>query len=267
MFNSMPDWLALPSGLVVGISLGLTGGGGSIFAVPLLIYLLHVPVRTAVAMSLAAVGLTAGFGAALQIRAREIDWRPGLIFAFAGMIFTPAGTWLGHFIPMTVLLSIFGLIMGLVALRMWQGRAETSNETGPCVALGNGALGFGCYTRLTAAGATAGILSGLFGIGGGFIIVPSLIYVTGTSIHRAVATSLLVIFLISISGVIANLYAGQFFPMPLTPLFLTGGFMGMLIGTTLRSHLDAKILRRIFAIAMLLVGAFMLYKNGVALLK
>lgn len=263
----MSDLFALPSGLVVGISLGLTGGGGSIFAVPLLIYILHVPVRTAVAISLAAVGLTAGFGAALQIRTREIDWRPGLVFAFAGMIFTPAGTWFGHFIPTTVLLFIFALMMGFVALRMWQGRAETSNETGHCVALENGALGLGCYTRLSTAGAVAGTLSGLFGIGGGFIIVPSLIYVTGTSIHRAVATSLLVIFLISISGVLANLYAGQFFPVPLTPLFLTGGFVGMLVGTTLRSHLDAKNLRRIFAIAMILVGAFMLYKNSSELLN
>ena len=92
-------------GLVVGISLGLTGGGGSIFAVPLLIYGLGIPIRSAIGLSLAVVGATAGFGAMLRLKAREIDLRSGMVFAIGGMVFAPLGTWIGSFLPASLLLS------------------------------------------------------------------------------------------------------------------------------------------------------------------
>lgn len=251
----------LACGLVVGVSLGLTGGGGSIFAVPLLIYGIGVPVRTAIGLSLAAVGVTAGFGAALRLKAREVEVLPGLIFAGGGMVFAPVGLWLGHFIPPAVLLSTFALLMSFVGWRMWRGKAETGGTPGPCVSRGGGRLGPGCYTRLIGAGAAAGVLSGLFGIGGGFIIVPALLYVTGTGIHRAVATSLLVIFLISLSGVTASLLHGQAFPMPVSAIFVGGGFAGMLLGSRWRSRLSGPALRKVFAAAMWIVGAYMLARN------
>ena len=255
------DLLALVYGLVVGVSLGLTGGGGSIFAVPLLIYGLGVPVRTSIALSLAAVGLTAGFGASMRLKVGEIDIRAGVVFALGGMVFAPAGTWLGQFVPPAVLLSVFALLMGLVGWRMWTGKAETVEVPGPCVIQGDGKLGSGCYIRLAGAGALAGVLAGLFGIGGGFVIVPALLYVTGTSIHRAVATSLMVIFLISLSGVGANLLQGQSFPMPVSLLFPAGGFAGMFLGGTVRSRLSGDALRKVFAAAMWVVGAFLLFQN------
>jgi uncharacterized membrane protein YfcA len=260
------DALGLAYGLIVGVSLGLTGGGGSIFAVPLLIYGLGVPVRTAIGLSLAAVGITAGFGAALRLKAREVEVLPGLIFAGGGMAFAPLGLWLGHFIPPAALLSVFALLMSFVGWRMWRGKAETEILPGPCVSRGGGKLGPGCHTRLIGAGAVAGVLSGLFGIGGGFVIVPALLYVTGTSIHRAVATSLLVIFLISLSGVIASLLRGQTFPMPVSALFVAGGFIGMLLGSHWRCRLSGPALRRVFATAMWIVGAYMLAKNLAPLL-
>jgi hypothetical protein len=101
----------------------------------------------------------------------------------------------------------------------------------------------------------------MFGIGGGFVIVPALLYVTGASIHRAVATSLMVIFLISLSGVASHLFQGQSFPMPVSALFLAGGFAGMFLGGALRDRLSGPALRKVFAAAMWLVGAFMLYQN------
>jgi uncharacterized protein len=260
----MGEWMhALPGliyGLVVGISLGLTGGGGSIFAVPLLIYGLGVSVRTAIGLSLTAVGVTAGFGAALRLKAGDVEILPGLVFAGGGMLFAPLGLWLGRYVPAAVLLSVFAVLMSFVGWRMWRGKAETDSEPGPCVARG-GKLGPGCYTRLTAAGAGAGVLSGLFGIGGGFVIVPALLYVTGTSIHRAVATSLLVIFLISLSGVTAAVLHGQAFPMPVSALFIAGGFAGMLLGSRWRSRLSGDALRKVFAAAMWLVAAYMLARN------
>lgn len=261
------DWLGLAYGLVVGVSLGLTGGGGSIFAVPLLIYGLGIETRAAIGLSLAAVGVTAGFGAALRLKAREIDLLPGVIFALGGIVCAPLGVWFGHFIPAAVLLGVFALLMVFVGWRMWREKAETSDTPGPCVTRGGGKLGPGCHARLIGAGAAAGVLSGLFGIGGGFIIVPALLYVTGTSIHRAVATSLLAIFLISLSGVGANLLRGQSFPMPVSALFVAGGFAGMLLGGAARSRLSGPALRKVFAAAMWLVGAFMLAKNWPSLVS
>jgi uncharacterized membrane protein YfcA len=253
--------LSLLYGLIVGVSLGLTGGGGSIFAVPLLIYGLGVEVRSAVGLSLAAVGVTAGFGAALRLKAGEIELRSGVVFAVAGMALAPVGTWIGHFVPPAVLLSVFAIMMALVGWRMWMGKPGASIDPGPCVLLGNGKLGPGCYVRLTAGGAAAGLLSGLFGIGGGFIIVPVLLYVTGMSIHRAVATSLMVIFLISVSGVAASVAHGQHFPMPLSILFVGGGFAGMLLGSRWRTRLSGAALQHVFAIGMWLVAAYMLARN------
>lgn len=255
------DALGLLYGAIVGVSLGLTGGGGSIFAVPLLIYGMEFSARTAIGLSLAAVGATAGFGAALRLKAREIELVPGLVFAAGGMALAPVGTWVGHFIPAPLLLSVFALLMGLVAWRMWTAKSEAAGPPGPCVSRGGGRLGPGCYTRLSAAGAAAGVLSGLFGIGGGFIIVPALLYVTGTTIHRAVATSLMVIFLISLSGVAASLLQGQSYPMPASALFVAGGVCGMWAGSSLRSRLSAAMLRKLFAVAMALVGAYMLVRN------
>jgi uncharacterized protein len=252
--------LPLVYGLLVGVSLGLTGGGGSIFAVPLLIYALAVPVRTAVALSLAAVGATAGFGAALRWKAGEVEVLPGIIFAVGGMVFAPFGTWIGHMIPSAVLLSAFAILMAYVGWRMWRGKSDDDSAPGPCSTRAGGKLGAGCYARLIAAGAAAGTLSGLFGVGGGFIIVPALLYVTGTTIHRAVATSLMVIFLISISAV-ATTFWKHAMPLPLTVLFVGGGVVGMLIGSKLRTRLNGPKLRQVFAIAMWLVAAYLLVKN------
>lgn len=258
---NLNDLAAIFYGLIVGVSLGLTGGGGSIFAVPLLIYGLGIPVRTSIALSLAAVGLTAGFGAAMRMRAKEVDIRSGIIFSLGGMAFAPVGAWLGHFIPSAALLSAFAILMGFVGWRMWSGKAESADVRGPCVIQGNGKLGPGCHIRLVGAGALAGVLSGLFGIGGGFVVVPALLYVTGTSIHRAVATSLMVIFLISLSGVAANLVRGGNFPMPASILFPAGALAGMLIGSGIRSKLSGATLRRVFAFAMWIVGIFLLIQN------
>lgn len=151
--------------------------------------------------------------------------------------------------------------MAFVGVRMWQGKAGAGVVPGPCVARPTGGLGPGCYARLSAAGCAAGLLSGLFGVGGGFIIVPALLYVTGMTIHRAIATSLLVIFLISLSGVSAHLAHGQSFPMPLTALFVGGGFAGMFAGSALRTRFSGHAVQRLFAIGMWLVAAYMLIRN------
>lgn len=256
--------LSLAYGLLVGASLGLTGGGGSIFAVPLLIYGLSVPVGTAMGLSLATVGLTAGFGALLRLSHGEVELKAGMLFALGGMLTAPLGTTVGRHVPAGLLLSAFALLMGYVGFRMWRGGSE--NGAAPpsrCVARGPGTFGPECYLRLGSGGAVAGLLSGLFGVGGGFIVVPVLLFVTGMTIHRAVATSLLVIFLISVSGVVAHVLHGQLFPMPLSLHFMGGGFAGMLLGSALRSRVHGNTLQRLFAAGMWLVALWMLLRNMV----
>jgi len=255
------DWLSLAFGAFVGISLGLTGGGGSIFAVPLLLYGLGIPATTAMGLSLATVGLTAGFGAALRLRAREVEIRAGFVFAASGMLLAPIGAMIGHKIPTAALLTGFALLMIAMGVRMWTGGNSKDVRPGRCITGSDGAFGPACYLRLGLGGAAAGLLSGLFGVGGGMIIVPVLLYVTGMKIHRAMATSLLVIFLIAIAGVSTHLVQGQKFPMPLSALFLFGGLAGMLTGGMLRSLLSAVVLRKIFSITMWIVAAYMLVRT------
>jgi uncharacterized membrane protein YfcA len=252
--------LSVGFGMIVGMSLGLTGGGGSMFAIPLLTYGLGVPVGAALGLSLASVGATAGFGAALRLRAREIELRAGLIFAVVGMVVAPIGTMIGHHIAPAILLSAFAVMMGYVGMRMWRKRTDQSLRPGPCVTSGHGKLTAGCYAALSMAGAASGLLSGLFGVGGGFVIVPSLLY-AGIKIHQAVATSLMVIFLISVAGVVANIVQGQQFLGRVTALFLGGCCAGMLVGSALRSRLSDSALQKTFAVAMWLVAVFMLAKN------
>jgi hypothetical protein len=254
------ELLGVAFGMIVGVSLGLTGGGGSIFAVPLLTYGLGVPVGTALDLSLASVGATAGFGAALRLRAGEIELQGGLIFSFVGMVVVPIGAIIGHRIAPAILLSAFAVMMGYVGMRMWCERTGAPVRSGPCVTQGKGKLTAGCYAMLSIAGAASGLLSGLFGVGGGFVIVPSLLY-AGINIHRAVATSLMVIFLISVSGVVGNIVQGQQLPVRVTGLFLGGCLAGMLVGSALRSRLSGSALQKTFAVAMWLVALFMLAKN------
>jgi uncharacterized membrane protein YfcA len=118
------ELLGVACGMIVGMSLGLTGGGGSIFAVPLLTYGLGVPVGTALGLSLASVGATAGFGAALRLRAREIELQAGVIFSLVGMVMAPIGAMIGHRIAPAILLSAFAVMMGYVGMRMWRQRTD-----------------------------------------------------------------------------------------------------------------------------------------------
>jgi uncharacterized protein len=254
------ELLGVAFGLIVGTSLGLTSGGGSIFAVPLLTYGLGVPIGTALGLSLASVGATAGFGAALRLRAREIELQAGVIFSLVGMVVAPIGAMIGHRVAPAILLFAVALMMGYVGMRMWRGRTDASVRPGPCATRGRGKLTAGCYATLSIAGAASGLLSGLFGVGGGFVIVPSLLY-AGINIHRAVATSLMVICLISVSGVVANIVQGQQFPVRVTALFVGGCLTGMLAGSALRSRLSGLALQKAFAATMWIVAVFMLAKN------
>ena len=271
-------WISLIFGAIVGLSLGLTGGGGAIFAVPMLVYGLSVAPREAVGISLAAVGATSFVGFLQRWKSSQVEIRTGLLFAVAGMVGAPIGSWLAGLIPEPVLLAMFAVLMLVVAFRMWSKAVSDANvvaaacpvanpdEDGPsCRRDAQGALLLTskCARLLLLVGLLTGVLSGLFGVGGGFVIVPALVLFSGMAMHRAVGTSLLVVTLVSISAVGSHLYAGRTIPIELTLLFITGGAGGMLVGNLLSRRISGPVLQKGFAVAIVAVAAFVLYRTTV----
>jgi uncharacterized membrane protein YfcA len=259
--------LSLLFGSIVGLSLGLTGGGGAIFAVPLLVYGLAVAPQNAVGISLAAVGTTALIGALQRLQAHEVDLKTGLLFALAGILGAPLGAWLNARLPGALLLVLFALLMLVVAVRMWRRASLAAEQTTPlsraCAREEHGQLILTshCVWMLITVGLLTGILSGLFGVGGGFIIVPALVLVSGMAMHRAVATSLVVITLVSASGVLSYLIAGRPLEWMLTGLFVVGGIIGMTLGTQWSRRLSGPVLQQGFAVALVVVAAFVITRN------
>lgn len=270
--------LAILFGCIVGFALGLTGGGGGVFAVPLLVYGLDVGPREAVGISLASVGGTALFGAIPRIIRGEVEMRTGVLFAVAGMTGAPVGSYLSTLLPENVLLILFAFLMLVVAQRMWaktrnpqipSGVCNTESESGPdrraCQRDEDGKLRLTsrCARLLVFVGLLTGILSGMFGVGGGFVIVPALVLFSGMAIHQAVATSLFVIVLVSISGVASHLANGNGLSLETTLQFLVGGFAGMWLGGLVAKRLNGPTLQKTFAIAVLLVASFVIIKSVV----
>ncbi len=268
--------LAILFGCIVGFALGLTGGGGGIFAVPLLVYGLAVAPREAVGISLASVGGTALFGAVPRIVRGEVELRTGLLFAVAGMLGAPVGSYLSSLVLENVLLVMFAVLMFVVAQRMWSkacnpllpsGVCPTECEPGPdrsaCQRDADGKLRLTsrCARLLTFAGLITGVLAGMFGVGGGFVIVPALVIFSGMAIHQAVGTSLFVIVLVSISGVASQIAAGNELSLETTLQFMVGGFAGMGLGGMVAKRLHGKTLQQTFSIAVVLVAAFVIFKS------
>lgn len=253
--------LSVVFGLLVGLSLGLTGGGGSILAVPLLIYGLGMDLRTAVAISLAVVGLTSLFGALIQAKSGNVLWKAGAILGTGGIIAAPFGALLGTLIPEDVSLVLFSALMVFVGLRMARsGRPDTEipvrRFTCPLDEHGRPESGMACVLKLGVAGLMTGLLSGFFGVGGGFLLAPALIFVAGVSIDRALATSLVAIALTAVSGFIANFASVYGSPVALTLVFAAGSWVGMTGGARLKQYLSAIVLRRIFAAVAVAAGVF-----------
>lgn len=270
-------------GIIIGLALGLTGGGGSIFAVPLLIYGLGVEPRSAVAISLGAVAITAAFGAAEGWFRGVVELRAALIFAAAGMIAAPLGVYVGDQVSETlVVLSFAGLMLAVAARmgiqarrapaesRVVRSRVASKAEEDPatvCLYSADGRLRLNapCSAALAVVGLVVGVLSGFFGVGGGFLIVPALMLITEMGIHRAVATSLLVITLIGLSGLGSAAASGRHIDWLLMSLFVAGGILGMFGGRSLTRYLAGTTLQIVFAVAMVGIGVFMVIQRlGIA---
>jgi len=270
--------ITLLMGAVIGISLGLTGGGGAIFAVPMLIYGLGVSPLDAVGISLAAVGTTSLVGFFHRWRLGQVEVRTGLLFAAAGMVGAPIGSRIAGLIPESLLLVLFACLMAMVAVRFWQQASlpilpvKPSDPTCPAGdeidgptcrrdAEGNLLLNSPCAVLLLCVGVATGVLSGMFGVGGGFVIVPALVLFSGMSMRRAVGTSLAVITLVSVSGVASHLLQGREIDPSITGLFILGGLGGLFAGQRIGRRLSGASLQRVFAVAIMAVACFVIFRS------
>ncbi|MDE3198205.1 MAG: sulfite exporter TauE/SafE family protein [Acidobacteriota bacterium] len=239
--------LAMALAAVIGISLGVLGGGGSIVTLPVLVYVAHVPPEEAVAMSMAIVGATSLFGVVAQARRGYVAWKPGILFSAAGMVGAYLGSGGTHLLPKKVLMLMFAALMFIVGGLMLRGGARP--ECGVC-----------STPKCLGTGFAVGVMTGFMGVGGGFLIVPALIFAGGLDIRAAAGTSLGVIALNSASGLVGQLrYAHVHWD--LLGGFLFFAFVGMIAGIFGAERLHPRILRRIFAIVLLVLGVFITATN------
>ncbi|HLV19135.1 MAG TPA: sulfite exporter TauE/SafE family protein [Pseudomonas sp.] len=233
---------ALGIGLILGLLLGLTGAGGSLVALPLLLSL-HLPLRDAIGVSLGAVAMSALIGAIPRARLGQVAWRPALLLALTGLPGNALGQWLGRFVPETALVAAFCLLVLWSAWRLWRSSGQPAHESRgplrPAVLL---AIGMG-----------VGILSGLMGVGGGFLIVPALLWFSPLPLLSAMATSMAVIALVSGGGFLIYL-GGANPPLPLLGGLAMGGAIGVLSGNLLAQRLNSSLLQRLFALMLVVVS-------------
>jgi uncharacterized membrane protein YfcA len=237
--------LAVPFGLAIGILLGLVGAGGSILTVPVLVFVLGEPVKQATTESLLIVGLTALAGALTAARAGRVSWRIGLAFAGVGAVGAVAGTVLNRAVGSTAIMAGFALLLLVAAYAM--GRAPANRPTRIAVPA----------PRVAAAGAGTGVLTGFFGVGGGFVVVPALTLGLGLPTSLAVGTSLLVIALTSAAALAAHLASGGI-DVSLTAGFAVAAIAGAVVGARLHPRVPETRLRRLFAALLVAVGVAVL---------
>ncbi len=269
--------ITITCGIVVGLALGLTGGGGSNFAVPLLIFAVGLTPSQAIPASLAAVAVIAAAGAVHAIKSQLIFWQPTIVFALASMLGAPLGLKLAQGVDSRVIVIGFAVLALLVGSSMWwralfhpdqssvvRAQPERMQDDSGlvCRLAQDGQLRFSapCSIALAAAGILTGLLAGFFGVGGGFIIVPALMFITRMGIHGAVATSLVVIALTGLTGAAYAASQGSILWMVLLP-FMGGGLLGMLIGRNTAHFIAGPRLQKFFAVTVVLMATSMLIRT------
>lgn len=258
--------LALLLGGVVGLIVGLSGAGGGVIAVPLLVFGLNLPVRDAAPVGLIAVGIAAGIGAAIGLRQGIVRYRAATLIGVCGIIMAPAGLWLAQRIPNQPLMIVFSLILAWVGIQTLRrtlspkARDMELRATAPCrtaPASGRFIWNLPCARMLSLTGLLSGLLSGLLGVGGGFVIVPALTRYTNLNTQSVIATSLGVIALVSGGSVVAAAIGGSV-AWPIALPFAGGAIAGMLAGRLVAARLAGDRLQQGFAVICLLVAPLMI---------
>ncbi|MGW5658039.1 sulfite exporter TauE/SafE family protein [Streptomyces humi] len=238
--------LALAAGAVIGLALGALGGGGSVLAVPALIYLLGFTPVAATTAALAIVTTTSATALTAHARDGHVHWRTGLLFAAAGIGPAMAGSVVAGELPAAVLSAAFAVVAAVAATRMLRAGSprETTGETGP--------------GRAAAAGAGLGTVTGVLGVGGGFLAVPALVGVLGLRMRDAVGTSLLVITVNSLAALAVRSATVDRLDWGIVGPFTGAAVLGAWDGRRLGAKAKGRSLQRIFAVVLLSVALFML---------
>lgn len=240
--------LAVGLAVFVGVALGLLGGGGSILTVPLLAYVAGMDAKQAIATSLLVVGVTSAIGAVSHARAGRVQWRTGLIFGAAGMVGAYAGGLLARFVPGTVLLIGFALMMIATAVAMLRGRKNVHQAQGPQRLP---------VPKILAEGLVVGLVTGLVGAGGGFLVVPALALLGGLPMPVAVGTSLIVIAMKSFAGLGGYLSSVQI-DWSVALAVTAAAVVGALSGARLTAMVNPDALRKAFGWFVLAMSSVIL---------
>jgi uncharacterized protein len=260
--------LAILAGAATGIVLGLFGSGGSIIALPALMYLLQVEPKSAIAMSLGVVAVTATVSGLDKWRRGLVDVRVAMVFGLFGVAGTFAGARLGLLTPVVVQLGLFALVMYAAAWRMLRPAASQPARAAAVVPVGGGAAVLGgcrdffspCMGHIALHGIGVGVLTGLVGVGGGFLIVPALVLLSGIPMKTAVGTSLAIVAAKSYAG-----FAGYMGGVPID-WSVMGGFtavtvVGSFLGARFSNRLSQESLKKAFAWFLVVVATYILFKS------
>src|ERR1700729_3238457 len=251
----MQAGLGIASGALVGFSLGLIGGGGSILAVPLMVYVVGVvDAHVAIGTSAIAVATNAAVNLSNHARGGTVRWSCAIPFAAAGIAGALVGTIFGKLLDGRKLLVLFALLMLVIAVLMLKTRARAGV---PDVRISRDNM-----LAILGLGLATGTLSGFFGIGGGFLIVPALMLATGMPIINAVSSSLVAVTAFGLSTAASYAWSGLI-SWELAGLFIAGGIVGGLIGTRSARHLSERrgALNSVFAAVIIAVALYMLVRN------
>ena len=246
--------ITLLLGAVIGVLLGLLGAGGSILAVPALVYALGVGVEQAIPMSLIVVAVASAVGVLPRLRAGQVQWRLAAVFAVAGVPAALLGSAIGESLPQPVLLVGFAVLMIVAGIRM----LTDSADAGTACTVGDGGINWRrCAPRSIPAGFAVGLLTGLFGVGGGFVIIPALVLLLGVQMSIAIGTSLLIIVANSTAGVLFHL-DGASIDWSITAAFVATAIVGSLIAGHYGTRIDTGRIQHGFAYLVFAAAAYVL---------
>ncbi len=235
--------------LLVGFTVGLLGGGGSILLLPVLVYVVRLPTAQAMTLSLLVVGATSMVALIPHARAGFVQWKVGAIFGTAGMLGALGGSLLNPLIRPDVLMIAFAILMLITALTMLRGGPAHSDNVLPM-----------SVVRVLFWGSIVGAISGLLGAGGGFLVVPSLVLFGGVTMRSAIATSLLVIAMQSSVGFVTHLQQTSL-NLPLALTISSFAVVGSFLGALLSGRIAQAKLKRGFAFLVLILAVFVLIKQ------
>jgi uncharacterized membrane protein YfcA len=246
--------LAILCGGVVGFTLGLIGGGGSIMATPLLLYVVGMAPHQAIGTGALAVSVNAFVNFAGHARAGNVRWRNAIIFAIVGVAGAALGSTLGKAVDGKKLLFLFAILMIVVGILMVRPRKAGTSGTGDTP---------GSLFRVIGTALAVGALSGFFGIGGGFLIVPGLLFSTGMPMLFAIGSSLLAVGTFGLTTAVNYALSGLIV-WPIAGEYIAGGIAGGVLGMSLAVRLAPRkaLLNQIFAGFVFVVAIYMLYRNG-----